>query len=430
MFWALFDQQGSRWTFQATRMDGSIGESFSFKPDQMQVINPLLILAFIPLYEIIFYPLLTRIGIRRPLQKLTLGGVLAGVAFVISAFVEIQLEKTYPLLPSPGVSQLRVFNGLSCDIPLTTGIPDFPVINIPSHGYYEFKHIKLNGTKTFNAKIGSCGSLTEFNGAYDLSSENATGLFIQKVNNAIDMISYEDSPAKSSDGFPLIRILASLNGVKKFKLLDVRDDHKEIASNTTLENGLFNVAATTYVVEVDGNKLKDEFKLKLGGVYTLIVSEESSQYSQRLHIVTEPNSVHMLWLIPQFVVLTLGEVMYSVTGLEFSYSQAPPNMKSVLQGGWQLTVGVGNLIVAIVAEVKIFKSQTNEFFLFAGLMFIDMAIFAYMALKYTYVDPDKKWLENDKPVEKSNENEGTVGIDSAPAIQNTPGIDNAAFKSD
>lgn len=71
-FWALFDQQGSRWTFQATRMDGDIG-FYTIKPDQMQVVNPLLILIFIPLYEIAFYPLLNLIGIRRPLQKLTGG---------------------------------------------------------------------------------------------------------------------------------------------------------------------------------------------------------------------------------------------------------------------------------------------------------------------------------------------------------------------
>ena len=36
IWWALFDQTGSRWTFQATRMDGSIGET-TIKPDQMQV---------------------------------------------------------------------------------------------------------------------------------------------------------------------------------------------------------------------------------------------------------------------------------------------------------------------------------------------------------------------------------------------------------
>lgn len=66
-----------------------------------------------------------------------------------------------------------------------------------------------------------------------------------------------------------------------------------------------------------------------------------------------------MWLVPQFVVMTLGEVMFSVTGLQFSYSQAPESMKAVLQACWQLTVAVGNLIVAIVAETRSFKSQVN-----------------------------------------------------------------------
>ena len=38
VFWALFDQQGSRWTFQATRMNGQIG-SYIIKPDQMQLFS-------------------------------------------------------------------------------------------------------------------------------------------------------------------------------------------------------------------------------------------------------------------------------------------------------------------------------------------------------------------------------------------------------
>ena len=55
IFWALFDQQGSRWTFQAVRTTGQLG-SFIIKPDQMQVVNPLMILILIPIFDRFIYP--------------------------------------------------------------------------------------------------------------------------------------------------------------------------------------------------------------------------------------------------------------------------------------------------------------------------------------------------------------------------------------
>lgn len=73
-------------------MSGDIG-FYTILPDQMQVVNPLLILAFIPLFDTCIYPLLTKCRVlRTPLQRLTVGGLLAAVSFCISAIVELQLE--------------------------------------------------------------------------------------------------------------------------------------------------------------------------------------------------------------------------------------------------------------------------------------------------------------------------------------------------
>lgn len=59
-----------------------------------------------------------------------------------------------------------------------------------------------------------------------------------------------------------------------------------------------------------------------------------------------PNTVHMAWQIPQYFLLTCAEVLFSVTGLEFSYSQ----------------VGV-LLVLRISVKVKIFH---DLFFLSGG----------------------------------------------------------------
>lgn len=92
IFWALYDQQGSQWTFQATRMDGQIG-SFTLLPDQLQAVNPLLIIIFIPIFETCIYPVFDKIHIiNTPLKKLVVGGFLASVAFVTAGIVEIKIE--------------------------------------------------------------------------------------------------------------------------------------------------------------------------------------------------------------------------------------------------------------------------------------------------------------------------------------------------
>ena len=57
-------------------------------------------------------------------------------------------------------------------------------------------------------------------------------------------------------------------------------------------------------------------------------------------------------------------------------------MRSVLQGCWLLTVAVGNLIVTIIVGASFFSRQTFEFALFAGLMFVDMGIFIWLAIRY------------------------------------------------
>lgn len=86
--------------------------------------------------------------------------------------------------------------------------------------------------------------------------------------------------------------------------------------------------------------------------------------------------------------------MFSVTGLEFSFTQAPPSMKSVIQALWLLNVAFGNVIVVIVAELRAFKSQAHEFFLFALLMFIDMGLFSLLSLRYKYVEYQRSDTEN------------------------------------
>lgn len=77
--------------------------------------------------------------------------------------------------------------------------------------------------------------------------------------------------------------------------------------------------------------------------------------------VTDPNSVHMLWLLIQYVVITAAEIMFSITGLEFAYSQAPISMKSVVQACWLLTTAIGNLLIVVIESMDLFELQVGYF---------------------------------------------------------------------
>ena len=90
VFWALFDQLGSRWTFQATRMDGAVG-SYIIKPDQMQLANALFILVLIPVFDALVYPFFAKFGLlTKPLQRMTIGGLLTASAFLVSGKIYVQ----------------------------------------------------------------------------------------------------------------------------------------------------------------------------------------------------------------------------------------------------------------------------------------------------------------------------------------------------
>ncbi|MGH7994134.1 MAG: MFS transporter, partial [Limisphaerales bacterium] len=57
---------------------------------------------------------------------------------------------------------------------------------------------------------------------------------------------------------------------------------------------------------------------------------------------------HILWQILAFVVLTAGEVLLSVTHLEFAYTQAPKKMKSLVMCTYLGSISLGNVFTAWV----------------------------------------------------------------------------------
>lgn len=101
--------------------------------------------------------------------------------------------------------------------------------------------------------------------------------------------------------------------------------------------------------------------------------------------------INVMWQFFPYLVITIAEVMISITGLEFAYTQAPRAMKSSIMSIWLLTVFFGNLITAYVSKVNFFPTASTGYFMFfAVLMALFAGVFWFMGTRYKV----KNYMEN------------------------------------
>ncbi|XP_067054786.1 solute carrier family 15 member 4-like [Acropora muricata] len=110
------------------------------------------------------------------------------------------------------------------------------------------------------------------------------------------------------------------------------------------------------------------------------------------------SDLNIFWQIPQYFFIGTSEVLASITGLEFAYSQSPENLKGVVMGSFLVTSAFGNYLTSLL--VVIVRSASNSkwypsndlnngkleyfFFLLAGITIVTFAVFTFVASRYTY----------------------------------------------
>ncbi|MGB6223111.1 POT family MFS transporter [Haloferula sp.] len=87
IFWALFDQTGSTWIFQSQDMDRRF-LGMDWLPSQIQSINSIFVLTFIPLFAYVIYPGISRIWTLTPLRKISLGLFVMAGSFALIALIQ------------------------------------------------------------------------------------------------------------------------------------------------------------------------------------------------------------------------------------------------------------------------------------------------------------------------------------------------------
>uniref|UniRef100_A0A8C8EGE1 Solute carrier family 15 member 2 n=1 Tax=Oncorhynchus tshawytscha TaxID=74940 RepID=A0A8C8EGE1_ONCTS len=388
MFWALFDQQ---------------------------MLNALLILMFVPIFDVVVYPLigLCRINLT-PLKKMAVGMIFAALAFGAATLVEVNVMKTV-VEPAPrGQCLLQVYNLADSDVKLS--IPGSNLFSQPIKSYEDpqaYQHLELGGhNKTITVGINHNGHFHECGETF--TEQKAYSLVLHSKTSGIVCQLATDNILKSEKMEAYLRFINTRSEAVNVTMAGVDfyiPADYGISPNKSVERNEYTSVRCT-----SGSQ---DFSINLGlldsgASYTVILKGGSGDIIPQKMEDVKANNVHIAWQIPQYALMTAGEVMFSIPGIEFSYSQAPANMKSLLQAGWLLTVAFGNVIVLIVAEGA-GLDQWMEFLLFAGLLVAVCIIFSIMAYFYTYVDlgeldklfPDKTVNEDEDDLKKDQTDDTT-----------------------
>ncbi|KAI6195904.1 hypothetical protein M3Y94_01044100 [Aphelenchoides besseyi] len=440
VFWSLYDQQGTTWVIQGVYMDCRIYDTFLIPPDQMQFVNASLILIFIPIFQFGVYPLVEKCVRLTPLRKMCAGGVVAALAYIACAIVQFQVDKTMPVLPRPGHSFLSVVNAfpnciLNAEIeghkirlkPLESlqnvvnsknRLLELPAGEIKTTFYFEQCSqgqlndviIKLEAQKINFVHVSEVGAIigtaeskkpTAGNGEFSLGllvalKEPTTdslvicryekgktdGAHPCSPSNAADFTYYNSKDMitnleHSSFANPLQPAISHFKAIRSgtWRLYYTNSNPKTENRPTNAEK--FDVVYTGY-----------EFtRYKQGGVYLTSLSGDKTAPKTTTWQVVDNNHMSILWQLPQIAIITAAEILISITGNEFSYTQAPPSLKSVASSLFLLTVATGDQLISLVKAINFIHNQAYEFLFWCGFMLFATLVLGLLSyFFYEYVD--------------------------------------------
>lgn len=418
IFWALFDQMGSRWTIQASLMDGYMFGDWSILPDQMQALNSLLILVLIPIFDCCIYPLMSKMHLSTSLcKRMGVGMLLASTSFVAAMAVQMRIDAELPVVPKSGQVKLKYVNALmsSADCSITFkygGLTSSPVAPLGfSEASLHPRSPQLLNIEAANTDGSGCPIAVKLTANFTLTS-----------NNSYDVILYSPDkmglvPAatdKHRNGMSLVRVMLTNTSLTQ-RLHDNKLVLKRISRSADppvifslgqplnytespsdirytayepVHSGFYSVQLSGNFTGVGTPELAN-IAISNGQIVTVVLFTDPDG-KIRSFVIEEvrANTVSMMWQVPQYILISVAEVLFSISGLALSYAEAPASMKSLVQALWLLCVAIGNVVVMVVSEVRLVPQQSYEFLMFAILMLLNVFVFVLLAMRYRPFSPD------------------------------------------
>ncbi|XP_041986920.1 uncharacterized protein LOC121738752 [Aricia agestis] len=390
IFWSLFDQQGSRWTFQASRLTSEVF-GITLMPDQLQVLNPALVLLMMPVCPGGAWSILPEMD---PLKKMFVGGILTSLAFVSAGILQIAIERSTLQTPRSEETGLVILNTLPCAVELA--VCGGGIASIKPSSTFLMTSLPHREYAMAVSCSSDCDGRVMMRRVITTHLKTAPGMFMPIIvgQNSDDELSlYYMDPStltKSLTGKPKMKVVyVGKTGPNRNVSISVKSDKRISDVYYVSDSSPDDVSESAFMCMQPG-KFKwraesttgswaGEGHLRCGGVYILCLRERSGVLDAAvLHAPNPPNELHLVWIIPQYILISIAEIMFAISGLEFSFMQAPKSMKTITIAAWYVSVAFGNLIVILVTQSKVFQNRATEFFVYAATLTIAMLVFLKM----------------------------------------------------
>lgn len=366
-FWAVFDQSSYTWVFFAkTYMNRNI-LGMELAPDSIQALNPFFIVGLIGgsfLLKMVL-PKKPNAKVMPATLKMLIGFLLTAVCMGVMAVAAYQVGEPVPavkvtagsvelLLPAATKKDKDGKEEADISAELPSGTIDLKdenlsvksaAIKLPADS-----KVKLTAN---DVSVGSAGKIKFKNG--EMTFGDGKTLYFEDGG-----INWEKSKALlEGDKLAFDGVLeGTIKGGKKIQL-----------SNGVVRTGLGNK------LELTAGEQLPKFESK---------SEDKPSVTVEAGKFLDPSKrVSVWWMALAFFVITIAEVLISVTGLELAFVVAPPSMKGFITACWLLTVAIANWFInAPIAGLYPAMHPGNYFLLLAGAGLLVTLVFIPVSMRF------------------------------------------------
>ncbi len=346
VFWCVFDQTGSAWVLQATRMDRKF-LGIEWFESQVQAVNPLLLLVLVPLFVYVVYPVAGRLVKVTPLQKIGVGLFLAVAAFGVAGWIEKQIQGGSILECSSQAdrNEWQADHLIDGDAEHTTWVSEVDP--------------RVRGSESESAPLFPLVLIFQLRDSRPWTIER---LRIHPANNLGQFLMQEREQVSAAAARRLaeadvetchpktirVSVADTPNPARGWR----RVDTISLARSIEVQQAEIRPIEAKYVkleiIENWGGPFVGlaEVEILAQGELPADGSGELDDFWPNVAVMgTRPN---IAWQVFAYFLLTVAEVLVSLVALELAYAQSPPAIKSLVMAVFFLGASLGNLFTAVV----------------------------------------------------------------------------------